>query len=63
LLLLALKQWGGGESGDTGISACERRGVRDVTNVQSEELKGFVRAFELGAGIKLHGPSRRHKKV
>jgi hypothetical protein len=35
--------------------------VRDITHVQGEELKDFVSAFELGAGIKLHGPTKRHK--
>ena len=54
---------GGGGTGDKGISACERRGVRDITHVQGEGLKDFVRAFELGAGIKLHEPSERHKKL
>jgi len=53
----------GGGTGDKGISACERRGVGDIKHVQGEELKDFVRAFVLGAGIKLHEPSRQHKKT
>ena len=37
--------------------------MRDIPHVQGEELKDFVRAFKLGAGIKLREPSKRHKNL
>jgi hypothetical protein len=53
--------WGGEIRGLVLVRGEERSERRHT--VQGEELKDFVRAFELGAGINLHGHSRQHKKV